>query len=86
MNATTSPSPSPAHARDLRRGETLSIDGDRRGLKFRCISGRVWITQPGDATDHLIPAGRDFTVTRPGRVVIQALTSHASLADIGMAA
>jgi hypothetical protein len=68
--------------RELNRGETLSMDGDRRGLKVRCLSGQVWITQAGDVMDHLIAAGREFVITRPGRVVIQALTARACLDNI----
>jgi hypothetical protein len=63
-----------APACELRRGETVSVDGDRRGQKLRCLDGELWITQPGDLVDHLIAGGRDFVITRPGRVVIQALT------------
>ena len=57
------------------------MDGDRRGVKLRCQSGEVWITQPGDFVDHMVAAGREFVITRPGRVVIQALTQEACLAD-----
>jgi hypothetical protein len=66
----------------LLRGETLSIDGDRRGQKLQCLAGQVWITQAGDTADHLLFGGREFAVTRPGRVVVQALTPWAILADI----
>ena len=59
------------------------MDGDRRGVKLRCLSGEVWITQPGDFVDHMVAAGREFVITRPGRVVIQALTQEACLADSG---
>jgi len=71
--------------RELYPGEPFSIDGDRRGVKLRCLTGQVWITQPGDAMDHLVGAGREFVITRSGRVVIEALTHEASLADSGAA-
>lgn len=79
MSATPYLAPSPG--RDLQRGQTLCMDGDRRGLKLHCLAGQVWITQPGDKMDHLIPAGHDFTVTRAGRVVIQALTAWANISN-----
>jgi hypothetical protein len=60
--------------RELRRGETVSVDGDRRGARLRCLDGQLWITQAGDQRDHLIAVGREFMITRPGRVVIQALS------------
>jgi hypothetical protein len=66
--------------RELHRGETIAVNGDRRGVKLRCLSGRVWITQPGDGTDYLLGAGREFMVTRAGKVVIQALTDLAEVA------
>jgi hypothetical protein len=65
---------------ELHRGQTISMDGDRRGLTLRCLSGEVWVTQPGDLSDYLIPAGHEFKVTRPGRVVIEAVTPVAELA------
>jgi hypothetical protein len=73
-------SPSLSASRELNRGQPISMDGDRRGSRLRCLSGQVWITQPGDAMDHLLAAGNDFIITRPGRVVVQALTHHALLA------
>ena len=85
MSAIQFPALPATPARELHRGETISMD-DRRGYTLRCLSGQVWITQAGDAVDHLVPAGREFKVTRPGRVVIQALTENAALADIGIAA
>ena len=66
--------------RELHLGEVFSVDGDRRGLKLRCLAGQFWITQTGDAMDHLVAAGRDFVITRPGRVVIQAMSPLARLA------
>ena len=75
MNANLCTTPEPRC--ELRRGETVSVDGDRRGQKLRCIDGHLWITQAGDAMDHLVAGGREFVITRPGRVVIQALTQRA---------
>lgn len=67
----------PTPIRELGRGEMLSLDGDRRGARLRCLEGQLWITQAGDRMDHLVPVGREFVITRTGRVVIQALSSLA---------
>jgi hypothetical protein len=77
MKTNLSATPSPGC--ELRRGETISVDGDRRGARLRCLDGQLWITQAGDRTDHLVPVGREFVITRPGRVVIQALSPSARL-------
>ena len=34
-------------------------------------TGRLWLTQPNDPTDHFLDAGQSMAL-RPGRVVIQA--------------
>jgi hypothetical protein len=34
-------------------------------------TGRLWLTQPNDPTDHFLDAGQSLAL-RPGRVVIQA--------------
>jgi len=84
MNAIPSLAPFsafPAQACELHRGETVSLDGDRRGMKLSCLDGELWITQVGDAMDHLVSAGREFIVTNAGRVVIQALTPLARMRE-----
>ncbi len=51
-------------------------------------SGRVWLTQTGDANDYFIDAGRHHVVTRSGRVVIEAFSTLATLrlmADVAAA-
>ena len=73
--------PCPAQACELHRGETVSLDGDRRGMRLTCLDGQLWITQMGDAMDYLVSAGREFVVTNAGRVVIQALTPLARLRE-----
>ena len=57
----------------LPKYQTWSIDGDRRGDVISCTSGILWVTQEGDLKDYVIEAGKDFWVTRPGTVVVQAL-------------
>ena len=57
----------------LAKHKMWSIEGDRRGDVISCLSGILWITQQGDMKDYVIEAGRNFWVTKPGTVVVQAL-------------
>lgn len=57
----------------LARYKLWSIEGDRRGDAIRCLYGLLWITQEGDLKDYILEAGKDFWVTKPGTVVVQAL-------------
>ncbi len=57
----------------LAKYKTWSIEGDRRGDVINCLNGLLWITQEGDLKDYVLEAGRDFWVTKPGTVVLQAL-------------
>ncbi|PLX98828.1 MAG: hypothetical protein C0623_11280 [Desulfuromonas sp.] len=58
----------------LGNGEIVSIDGDARKLVISCRYGDLWITQPGDPADHLVPAGQQFVVSRKGRIAVTALS------------
>jgi len=42
-------------------------------------SGRIWLTQTGDANDYFVAAGERHVVTRGGRVVIESFTPQAAL-------
>jgi hypothetical protein len=57
----------------LPKHKLWSIEGDRRGDVISCSSGTLWITQEGDLKDYILYAGKDFWVTKPGAVVVQAL-------------
>jgi hypothetical protein len=37
-------------------------------------SGRIWLTQAGDANDYFVDAGERHVVTRTGRVVIEGFS------------
>jgi hypothetical protein len=50
-----------------------SVEGDRRGDVISCLSGSLWITQQGDLKDYILEAGKNFWVTKPGTIVVQAL-------------
>lgn len=55
------------------KGELVTFDVDRPGVRIRCRSGRVWVTQAGDSRDYLLAAGQQVALRRRGRVVITAL-------------
>jgi hypothetical protein len=80
--APTSPTLRPAapasEAATLRPGEAAGFDLPRH-TALRVHTGLLWLTQEGDAADHLLVAGDTFHTTRPGRVVIQALRTPATL-------
>ena len=42
-------------------------------------SGRIWLTQSGDANDYFVDAGQRHVVARSGRVVIESFTPQAVL-------
>jgi hypothetical protein len=49
------------------------------GASIAVQSGRVWLTQTGDANDYFVDAGQRHVVARRGRVVIEGLTAQATL-------
>lgn len=55
-------------ARPLRAGTCIAVQ-----------SGRVWLTQSGDANDYFVDAGQRHVIARGGRVVIEACTPQATL-------
>ena len=55
-------------ARELPAGACIAVQ-----------SGRVWLTQTGDANDYFVDAGQRHVVARAGRVVIESFTPQATL-------
>ena len=51
----------------------------RAGACIAVQSGRIWLTQTGDANDHIVDAGQHHVVSRGGRVVIESFTPQASV-------
>ncbi len=51
----------------------------RAGACITVQSGRVWLTQTGDANDYFVEAGQRHVVARAGRVVIESFTPQATL-------
>ncbi len=57
----------------LPKHKMWNLEGDRRGDVISCLSGTLWVTQEGDMKDYVVAAGRNFWVTKPGTVIVQAL-------------
>jgi len=68
----------------LDHGKVLSLEGDNRGRIISCRQGMMWITQPGDPSDYRLTAKEAFTVTRRGRIVVQAMEN--SVVEVGKTA
>lgn len=56
----------------LPENELLRIDGTHRHLSLHCLAGTIWVTD-GSRRDYLLEAGRTFTMTGPGTLVVEAL-------------
>jgi hypothetical protein len=57
----------------LKAQQFLRID-ESQHARIRCEDGTVWITQDGDPRDVVLGAGQQFTVDRPGQVVVFSLS------------
>lgn len=63
--------------RCLSAHEIERLAGVRTGDKVICTHGILWVTQEGDAQDHMLRQGQRFVAERPGVVVIEALSDGA---------
>ena len=69
--------PRPAYPSDaplrvvLAAGDLLRLT-PHRPVTVTCLSGTCWLTQEGDALDHLLGAGMSHTVTGRGLTILQA--------------
>jgi hypothetical protein len=69
-----------AHDNAVRLGAHATIARQlRAGACIAVQSGRIWLTQTGDANDYFVDAGQRHVVTRHGRVVIEAFSPQATL-------
>jgi hypothetical protein len=51
--------------------DLFKMEGDHRLTTIVCVEGCLWITQQGDAQDHILQAGQIFIVSRSGALIIQ---------------
>lgn len=56
----------------LQPGELLTLD-DAQGTRILARLGTIWVTEEGDARDHIVTPGDSLVVERGGRTVVQAL-------------
>ena len=65
--------PTPAFQMSLRRDDLWRIELGRGPLPIRCLSGAVWITRQGSATDVVLPAGEACELRGKGLVLVSAV-------------
>ena len=59
--------------------QVLSLT-DAKGMALRVTKGTLWVTQEGDAMDHILKSGDTLLVRHGGRTLITALAGAAALA------
>ena len=47
--------------------------GRNAAMRVECVSGQLWVTQPGDPVDHILAAGDAFQAHSPGALIVQAM-------------
>lgn len=57
----------------LAAGDLLRLSAIRP-VTVTCLSGTCWLTQEGDALDHLLGAGMAHTVNGRGLAIVQAFS------------
>lgn len=65
--------------RDLAAGDIHAVIGSR-GTVVRCLSGRLWVTQEGDARDYVVPAGARFCAGGSGHIIAGAVSDDTRIA------
>jgi hypothetical protein len=75
----TTPLLTPSSPLTLRSGAVLTLARPHDGCTRVLVeSGRVWLTQSGDADDHFIAAGEDLLLCGSGEVVIECDSAEAA--------
>jgi len=49
------------------------MDGIRPGSTLICDTGILWVTQAGDRQDYVLQPGQKMTVTKRGKVLVEAM-------------
>jgi hypothetical protein len=49
------------------------VDGVKRGSTLFCDTGVLWVTQAGDRQDYVLHSGQQMTVTKRGKVLVEAM-------------
>ena len=61
----------------LKANSLFRIDVDGKEIKILCVTGSIWVTQEGDANDHILKYGEEFAITKKGIVLLQSLSDVA---------
>jgi hypothetical protein len=76
INSQESKSTAPATAgaqKSMSSGQVVTLGTG--GGEVRVLSGRVWLTSPGDLDDHVLETGQSFSVAGSGPTLIEAWDS-----------
>jgi hypothetical protein len=57
----------------MHRRDFQSMQEVKPGATLFCDTGILWVTQAGDRQDYVLTPGQKMTVTKRGRVVIEAI-------------
>ena len=49
------------------------MDGIRPGSTLFCDTGILWVTQTGDRQDYVLLPGQQMTVSKRGKVLVEAM-------------
>lgn len=69
MNTNTQPN-SNFH---LHRSDYQRINKVKPGSELFCDAGVLWVTQTGDRNDYILRPGDTMTVTKRGKVLVEAM-------------
>jgi len=67
----------------LEQGAIVDLRPPREGVAIGVQTGKLWITQTGDPTDHVLTAGESFTACGNGMLVVQALETSRMKTIVG---
>ena len=57
----------------MRRRDFQSMQAAQPGAALFCDNGILWVTQFGDRRDYVLLPGQQMTVTKRGKVLIEAM-------------
>ena len=57
----------------MRRRDFQVLNRSKTGSKLSCDAGVLWVTQPDDIRDYILLPGEQMTVTKRGKVLVEAL-------------
>ena len=57
----------------MQRSEYQSMRTVKPGSTLFCDTGILWVTQAGDRQDYVLMPGQKMTVTKKGKVLIEAM-------------